>query len=133
MDGILPVCKHLAIGVKPSQLGSPLVNLFGQAAARRVPGAGQAGDPYRPFRQYCHEHPTRTPGRLGATLAWMVNILGLVDTFGERPPGSLIALYGSTGNLIVSVVNGSAAQILSARVGDPVRIMLNEKITGAHG
>ncbi len=46
-------------------------------------------------------------------------IKGLVDTFGERPNGDLIALFGSTGNLIVSVVNGSAAQRLSTKVGDP--------------
>ncbi len=46
-------------------------------------------------------------------------IKGLVDTFGERPVGELVALLGSTGNLIVSVVNGSAAQKLSAKVGDP--------------
>lgn len=46
-------------------------------------------------------------------------IHGLVDTFGERPVGELVALFGSTGNLIVSVVNGSAAQRLGAQVGDP--------------
>ncbi len=46
-------------------------------------------------------------------------VRGLVDTFGERPQGELVALLGSTGNLIVSVVNGSAAQRLAAKVGDP--------------
>jgi S-adenosylmethionine hydrolase len=46
-------------------------------------------------------------------------IKGLVDTFGERPVGEVIALLGSTGNLIISVVNGNAAQKLSATVGDP--------------
>jgi len=46
----------------------------------------------------------------------------MVDTFGERPPGSLVALFGSTGNLIVSVVNGSAADQLQARVGDIVEV-----------
>jgi len=45
-------------------------------------------------------------------------IHGLVDTFGERPAGELVALLGSTGNLIVSVVNGSAAARLNAKVGD---------------
>src|SRR5512138_1437911 len=30
-------------------------------------------------------------------------IRGLVDTFGERPVGDLVALFGSTGNVIVSV------------------------------
>jgi len=51
-----------------------------------------------------------------------VNINGAVRTFGERPPGELVALIGSTGNLIVSVVNGSAAQRLGAKVGDPVEV-----------
>jgi S-adenosylmethionine hydrolase len=49
-------------------------------------------------------------------------IRGLVRTFGERPEGELIALYGSTGNLIVSVVNGSAAERLGAEVGDSVEV-----------
>jgi S-adenosylmethionine hydrolase len=53
--------------------------------------------------------------RLGKT-----EIKGMVDTFGERPVGELIALLGSTGNLIVSVVNGSAAQRLGTKVGEPV-------------
>jgi S-adenosylmethionine hydrolase len=53
-----------------------------------------------------------------------VEIRGLVRTFGERPPGELVALYGSTGSLIVSEVNGSAAQRLGARIGDPVEIIL---------
>jgi S-adenosyl-L-methionine hydrolase (adenosine-forming) len=53
-----------------------------------------------------------------------VNIDGMVQTFGERPPGELVALFGSTGNLIVSVVNGSAAQHLKAAVGNPVNIQV---------
>ncbi|HEX7975679.1 MAG TPA: SAM-dependent chlorinase/fluorinase [Anaerolineales bacterium] len=52
-----------------------------------------------------------------------VEIQGLVQTFGDRPAGDLIALYGSTGNLIVSVVNGSAAQRLEIKIGDPVEII----------
>jgi S-adenosylmethionine hydrolase len=51
-------------------------------------------------------------------------IHGMVQTFGERPVGSLIALFGSTDNLIVSVVNGSAARRLGARLGDPVEVRL---------
>lgn len=38
-----------------------------------------------------------------------LEIHGLVTTFGERPPGEVVALFGSTGNLIVSVVNGNFA------------------------
>jgi len=49
-------------------------------------------------------------------------IEGMVKTFGERPHGSLVALFSSTGDLIVSVVNGSAALELGGRVGDHVTV-----------
>ena len=49
-------------------------------------------------------------------------IPGLVRTFGERPVGELAALLGSTGSLIVSEVNGSAARRLEAQVGDEVDV-----------
>ena len=48
----------------------------------------------------------------------------MVVTFGERPSGDLVALFGSTGDLIVSVVNGNAAQRLGAQVGDLVEVFL---------
>lgn len=51
-------------------------------------------------------------------------IHGMVQTFGERPVGELVALYGSTGNLIVSVVNGSAAKRLNAEIGDEIEVTL---------
>ncbi len=56
----------------------------------------------------------------GETISRMVN------TFGDRPPGTLITLLGSTGSLIISVVNGNAAQHLEARLGDPVEISFKD-------
>lgn len=53
--------------------------------------------------------------RLGNT-----EIEGMVDTFGERPEGDVIALISSTGYLFVAVVNGSATQKLGSRVGDAI-------------
>ena len=50
-------------------------------------------------------------------------INGMVNTFGERPVGELIALMGSTGNLAVSVVNGNAADRLGTKVGDAVEAL----------
>ncbi|HEX5940761.1 MAG TPA: SAM-dependent chlorinase/fluorinase [Anaerolineales bacterium] len=49
-------------------------------------------------------------------------INGMVNTFGERPVGELIALIGSTGNLGIAVVNGSAVQRLGITVGDTVEV-----------
>jgi S-adenosylmethionine hydrolase len=53
-----------------------------------------------------------------------VEIKGLVNTFGERAVGDVVALMGSTGNLIVSVVNGSAAGRLNVKVGEPLEVVL---------
>jgi hypothetical protein len=53
-----------------------------------------------------------------------VEINGMVDTFGERPVGEVVALLGSTGNLIVSVVNGNAAIKLGVKVGDTIEVFL---------
>jgi len=51
-----------------------------------------------------------------------VSIRGMVRTFGERPPGKLVALYSSSDFLIICEVNGSAAERLDAQVGDPVEV-----------
>lgn len=51
-----------------------------------------------------------------------LEIEGVIGTFGEREPGEVVALFGSTGNLIVSVVNGSAARALNLEVGQPIEL-----------
>lgn len=61
---------------------------------------------------------TRLSVKIGDT-----HITDLVRTFGERPQGTLIALYGSSGDLIISEVNGNAARRLDAGLGDPVEII----------
>jgi S-adenosyl-L-methionine hydrolase (adenosine-forming) len=47
-----------------------------------------------------------------------------VRTYGEAPPGSLIALISSAGTLEVAQVHGNAARRLGASVGTPVRVLL---------
>ena len=51
-----------------------------------------------------------------------VIIRGMVNTFGERPLGTLIALIGSSGYVMLAVTNGSAAQRLRPQIGDPVTV-----------
>ena len=50
-------------------------------------------------------------------------IRGLVDAYGECPPGELVALADSSGNLELAVVNGSAAALTGARLGDIVEVV----------
>ena len=51
-----------------------------------------------------------------------IEINGLVNTFGERSVGEIIALIGSTGYLGISVVNGNAAEKLGVEPGDEIFI-----------
>jgi S-adenosylmethionine hydrolase len=50
-------------------------------------------------------------------------IRGMVNTFGERSVGELVALIGSTGNLGIAAVNGNALELLRTNLGDPVEIV----------
>lgn len=45
---------------------------------------------------------------------------GLWRTYGENPPQTLVALVGSGGYVEVAIVNGNAAEMLAAGVGDAV-------------
>ncbi|MFZ1040869.1 MAG: SAM-dependent chlorinase/fluorinase [Anaerolineales bacterium] len=54
-----------------------------------------------------------------------VEIKGMVNTFGERAEGEVIALLGSTGSLIISVVNGNAATKLGVKVGDEIEAIVS--------
>jgi S-adenosylmethionine hydrolase len=51
-----------------------------------------------------------------------VEIEGMVNTFGERESGEVIALMGSTGNLGIAVVNGNAAAALGVKIGDAILV-----------
>jgi S-adenosyl-L-methionine hydrolase (adenosine-forming) len=54
-----------------------------------------------------------------------IEIQGLVRTFGDRPVGEMIALYGTQNDLTVAKVNGSAAQHLGTQIGDPVTVLFD--------
>ncbi len=43
-------------------------------------------------------------------------------TYAEASPGTLVALFDSSGFLEIAVVNGNAANILGCKMGDPVKV-----------
>lgn len=51
------------------------------------------------------------------------SINGIVSTFGSRPAGDLIAMLDSGGHIAISVVNGSAADKLGVKAGEPVELI----------
>lgn len=53
-------------------------------------------------------------------------IEGIVDSYGHRNVGQLVALVDSEDYLEVAIVNGSAAKELGASVGDSVEVILRD-------
>lgn len=132
-DIFSPVAAHLATGVPLDELGSPLsdpvliyfpkpeqtkdgwrgeivhIDHFGNLASNiRVENLGEAVHQKSKIKVNLSSH----------------KINGMVNTFGERPVGEVVALLGSTGNLIVSVVNGNAAVKLGVNVGDKIEVFV---------
>lgn len=58
---------------------------------------------------------------LGARIAG-VEINDWVKTFGERPVGTVVCLYGTADDFVISVVNGNAARHLGVEIGEPVEV-----------
>ena len=118
---------HLAAGVPLHETGSPIADpvLLNLPRPRRVPGGLEGeiihidhfGNLASNIMLEDLGVAAREKGMIEVHLG-PTRITGLVRTFGERRPGEVIALFGSTGNLIVSVVNGSASSRLGVHVGE---------------
>jgi S-adenosylmethionine hydrolase len=128
-DVFSPVAAHLASGVTLEKLGDVITDPVRLVLPRpqRTPSGWQGEvihiDHFGNISTNILEGQLGQPPSIQIRLCG-VNIDGLVRTFGERQPGDLVALYGSTGNLIVSVVNGSAAQRLNPSIGDKVEVVI---------
>jgi len=124
-DIFAPVAAHLVNGVSLAELGTPIPDPVRLALPQpRATAAGWLA----PIIHVDHFGNLATGlgrdqlGDREVTLRIGTTELPLVQTFGERPPGSLIAMIDSSGCLAVCVVNGSAAQHLQARVGDIIEV-----------
>jgi len=131
-DIFSPVAAHLANGVPLSELGSP----FTDPVRLELPKPQATNHGWRgEVIQIDHFGNVSTNIRvenLGDALNEKENIIvrlngaeitGMVNTFGERPPGELVALIGSTGYLGIAVVNGNSQQRLGTKVGDGVEVI----------
>ncbi len=132
-DIFAPIAAHLANGMALDALGSPISDPLRLQLPQPKPIPGglmgeiihidHFGSLSTNIRRE-HLDPLLTSQTEVFVRLAGVEIKGMVQTFGERPPGELVALYGSTGNLIVSVVNGSAAERLNLKTGERVEVSL---------
>jgi S-adenosylmethionine hydrolase len=127
-DIFAPVAAHLALGKSLEQLGSPIedpVRLM-IPHPKSISGGGWRGqvidiDTFGNLSTNIEQSHLSPMYKVKVQVAGQ-QIEGLVDTFGNRPAGTLIALYGTNHDLVISVVNGNAAQYLNAKVGDIVEV-----------
>lgn len=126
-DIMAPAAAHLLRGGEPAELGPPLKKVVtltnfepradGQDLMGEVIFRDTFGNLITNVRadRLASAHPEGCViGIAGA------RIEGLVRTYSDRPPGTLIALPGSTGWIEVAVVNGDASRYLSAGLGATV-------------
>lgn len=132
-DIFSPCAAHLANGVPLSELGTS----FNEPVKLNLPKPEKTDDGWRGEVFHVDHFGNVATNiyfeNLGEAMKDKENItvrlngteiIGLVNTFGERPVGELVALMGSSGNLIISVVNGNAQQRLGTKVGDRIDVLI---------
>lgn len=131
-DIFSPTAAYLANGVPLSELGSPVQDPVRLELPRPTPTPhGYLAqliyiDSFGNLVTNLQREDLPEDGDVALHIQGL-ELRGLVRTFGDRPIGDLVILYGSTGSLIVSEVNGSAAARLGAKVGDPVEVIVKRK------
>lgn len=129
-DILAPVAAHLSRGIDPAALGvaQDRLSMLDWPEVRRhadgiegcvlyVDGFGNLiSDITGPMLADCPPAATLWVGCRGA---W---VQGISRTYGQHPPGTLVALVGSGGRLELAVVGGSAAARLGASAGERLEV-----------
>jgi S-adenosylmethionine hydrolase len=127
-DILAPVAAHLSLGLHPERLGRRIEALVmlpvrePTVAPRQITGAVVQIDPFgniiTDITELLLPVAAEAPG-LQVRLRG-AQVQGIVRTYGDRPPGTLVALVGSSGRLEIAVVNGHAAERIGACLDDEV-------------
>jgi S-adenosylmethionine hydrolase len=123
-DILAPAAAHLLNGGAPEDLGPVREKLVHLANFEPRPDeAGLIGEVV--FRDAFGNLITNVPADRLAGHEWTIEaarerIESLSRTYGDHPPGTLVAVTGSTGWVELAIVNGDAARHLSAGPGTTV-------------
>ncbi len=128
-DIFAPVAAHLANGVELDKLGDPIkdpVRITVPHPQRTAKGWIAHITVVDVFGNLTIDLPASEVTDRD-TISFSLSghtVKGLVDSYGHRQPGELVALINSENYIELAIVNGSAAQTLNARVGDPIKVRL---------
>lgn len=125
-DIFAPVAAHLSLGVPPADFGEAIDSLavFTFPVPRREANGTLRGtilhiDSFGNLISNIKEQDLPGGAPISVTVGGEM-IRGLSRTYGAS--GGLLALIGSSGRLEIALSNGSAAVLLSAKVGDEVSV-----------
>lgn len=129
-DILAPASAHLARGVDPNDLGSPLASLHSldwphpRISTGMVDGAVLYLDSFGNLITNIAREEVESlgnPARLRVACAGR-HIQGIISTYGAAMPQELVALFDSQGRLELAIVQGSAARGLGIGPGAPVSV-----------
>jgi S-adenosylmethionine hydrolase len=127
-DIFAPVAAHLANGVPLTEFGPPIEEP--ERLVMPIPEQTENGwkAHITVIDTFGNMTTDMTSGRLAESMGLIIKvgdrvIEGLVESYGWRKPGDLVALVDSEGFLEIAVVNGSAASTLAMQVGDTIEII----------
>jgi S-adenosylmethionine hydrolase len=128
-DIFAPAAAHLAAGVPLRELGTPFTDPVELEMLQPEPtdnGWRAHVSVIDVFGNLTTDLPaSMLSGRRDITVRILGReVNGLVEAYGHRQPGELVALVDSEGYVEVAVVNGSAANLLGVNVGDVVEVTL---------
>jgi S-adenosylmethionine hydrolase len=127
-DIFAPIGAHLAAGVPLEELGTPIDDpiLLDLPAVKKqgnqVTGQVISIDNFGNLATNIMREDLQNLGTALTVRVAGTEIKELVETFGARAVGDLIALYGTRNDLIIARVNDNAAKLLNAQVGDLVEV-----------
>lgn len=129
-DILAPAAAFLLGGGDPADLGPPIADLVTLPEERPEEDGSALGGRVVFVDHFGNLITNLTREHLGATPpgGWALEIAGgridgLIGTYGDRPPGTLVALIGSSDRVEAAVVYGSAASRLGVGRGAPVRLL----------
>lgn len=131
-DIFAPAAAHLAAGVPIERMGEPITDpariMVPRAEATIDGWAGQVLTVDHFGNLLTNLGPEHLSGEKRVVIkVGEARIDGLVETFGQREPGSMVAMIDSSGVLEIAVVNGSAAEQLKVGAGTSVSVKFLEK------
>jgi S-adenosylmethionine hydrolase len=128
-DIFAPVAAHLANGVPLPDLGSIITD----PVRLRMQKPDKTADGWRAHITVIDIFGNLTTDLSAAVLSDPSRVTirihgrevrGLVTSYGNEQPGELVALVDSENYIEVAIVNGSAAKILGAQVGEIVEVIV---------